>query len=374
MPAVTIEAAHLKRAIAAVKPVIQSKTTIPILASARIEVMGGVMTVEGTNLDQAVRIEVPADGNGSWCIDFGKLSAFAGIVPDGGQVTIDGDSTAALRCGKLSAKIGALPIADYPAISAASSPLTFELPVKAFRDAVTRLAGCRMKDGSTQALSGIHVQGLSGKALRVEATDSKALARLDLPLAAPASFDVILPGEIIQPMAGLPDGDMTVCATEGMVSMSCAGVTLVSKLIDGRYPEIDRVLNSQRAALGRASRFDTAYLVSAIKAASVSQTWDSEKLWIVVNDDGAHVRGTGQAGEEIVIPVDCEPGDPFEALINPAYFQAMLAAAKMETIGLAAADNANAGGLCCMEDGAPFQGICCWLRGSNVGHNRREAA
>lgn len=352
MTIVTVDSRDMKRAIATVKPIIPAKTTIPAIMSARITVANGEMTIEATDLSRAIWMTIPATGSGAWLLDFGKLSAIASALPDGKEVTLSGDGTAAIKCGRISAKIMSLAPDDFPSFTCNFKGGEFAMPAKVLKDILSRADKCRRRDNTNTSMGGIHMTAGGGK-IRVESTDGKMLSRITVKAEIATSIDTLLPGDIAQSIATLPDGDMTVMISPSMASFASGSVTLITKLIDAQYPEIDHVLPPQIAAKCEASAFDTASLLAAIKACSASQAWDSDAVALSVTSDGAFITGSGNEGETISVPVECEPGAAFELKINPLYATAMIGAAARETIRLSSSGLA----LLAVDDGDDFTGV-----------------
>lgn len=361
MPAVTVEAEHLKRCIAAVKAVVPSRSTIPILSCVRIAVADGVMTFDATDLDRSIRMTVPAHGDGAWCIDYAKLSAMLSVVPDGAAVGIDGTTSASIRSGKISARISSLDPNDWPAVSAVidNPEWQFTIGAKAFKDAIARVSPARFRDRESDVLAGIHMTVARGK-MQIEACNRYVGLRVPLAVDCLRSVDVIMPGEISNSLAAIPDGvDVEVSRKAGTLCFAAPGVTLASKMIDGEYPQIDRAIGVQRPIVD-ASIFDAASLSAAVKAAGAGQTWDGEEITIKVDGESAYVIGSGTAGNDITIPVECECRGDFTARFNPGFILAMVAASKRSTLALTMSDVA----MLCLDQPETFSGLVMTRRGA----------
>jgi len=367
MPSLTIEALAFKRALAAVKPAIPSRTTIPILGCVRFETANGVLKVDACDLARSIMVDVPAEGEAAWCLDYAKLATFASVLPDGGLVRVDGDTLVTLRCGKLSAKIGALPVVDWPHFAHPKTGATISVGCKDFKEVLTRIAGACWGDNKRQVLNGIHLGALH-QGIRLEATDGHLMARQTIPSAKiEGEPDAILPRETPQALAGLPDGDLTITLSDGLVSFACGDVSVSSKLIEGQYPSLDAATRNYKGDRGRPTEFDSATLHAAVKAASGTMIWDSERVLLSVDESGGTVTGATKGGEAITIPLDCTPGDPFEVTAHPAYIVDLLAAMKRETVLLSHSANV----ICAMEEGDAFEGIVMGIRDT---HAIRRAA
>jgi DNA polymerase III sliding clamp (beta) subunit (PCNA family) len=354
MPAVTIEASSLKRAMAAVKAVVPAKASIPILSCVKIVVRNGVMAADATNLVTSVRCEVPANGDGAWCLDYAKVQSMLSVVPDGAVVGIDGTNIATLRAGRMSARVSSFSQDDFPdMITTDHEPdMSFLVNASLFKDAISRIQAGRQRDSIATPLAGIHVVMMDGR-LRIEATTGHVFLRTHIPVSARGEFDIILPGDAVVPIAALPDaGEIEIRKTGGAVSFWSAEVGLATKLLDGIFPDIDRSLAGQ-VPLGESTSFDVASLTSAIKAVGSGMTWGGEEVDISVSGNEAFVIGGGGAGEEITIPVECEAGAPFRVCISPALVLALLAGSKRETIKLSVTKTA----LTCLDEPDAFSGL-----------------
>jgi DNA polymerase-3 subunit beta len=182
------------------------------------------MTVTGFNLDLGISVTVPAavEAPGTVALPHRLLAGLASRFEDGEVLTLsDGALTA---CGA-SYGLAAMDAEDYPAMPVVEAPGA-ELSLS---DGVRACLPCCSTDISKAMLSGIHMA-----AGYMEATDGHRLMRI--PVALPDGIDLVLPAST---MKLLQDRTVTVAAATGQAVIDAGdGITIYSRILDGKYPNV----------------------------------------------------------------------------------------------------------------------------------------
>ncbi|MEL7231257.1 MAG: DNA polymerase III subunit beta, partial [Pseudomonadota bacterium] len=158
--------------------------------------------------------------------------------------------------------------------------------------------------------------------LRAVATDGHrlALAEQDLPNGADNMPGVIVPRKTVAEIRKLIDGtdsDVNVAVSESKIRFKAGSVVLTSKLIDGTFPDYERVIpraNTKELVLDNrvfASAVDRVSTISAEKSRSVKLTLSDSNLQLTVNNPES-----GQAQEDMPVNYDA---DPLEIGFNAKY-------------------------------------------------------
>lgn len=257
------ETTVLRKALAHVKGVVERRNTIPILAHVAIEVRGGVLTLTGTDLEARISEIVPghAGNDGACTADAHQLHAVLHKMPDGQMVEIShvgGDGGLSVRCEAFEATLLALPIEDFPNSFGVDLPIKFNIPAESLRALLDRVAFAISTEETRYYLNGIYLHPFADM-LRAVATDGHRLAIMDQPLpdGAAGMKGIIVPRKAIAELRKLLakySGDVGI-ATGGdnkfHIEFSIPGITLLSKVIDGTFPDYTRVVPTNNTRVMR---------------------------------------------------------------------------------------------------------------------------
>jgi DNA polymerase-3 subunit beta len=274
--------ATLLKALAHVQSVVEKRNTIPILANVMIGVRDGGLTLTATDMEIAIVEDVAASStrNGACTAPAATLYEIVRKLPDGAEVEMDhggGDAQLALRSGRYATSLVVLPTDDFPSMTAGTLPHRFNLPADRLRGLIDRTRFAISTEETRYYLNGIylHVAESDGaKVLRGVATDGHRLARVeeDLPDGAGSMPGVIVPRKTVAELRKLLEevsGDVEIALSDTRIQFTVGTVRLTSKLIDGTFPEYERVIprdNDKVLRVGKKDFSDAVARVSAISS------------------------------------------------------------------------------------------------------------
>ncbi|WP_145134598.1 DNA polymerase III subunit beta [Roseomonas gilardii] len=256
----TVDRAVLLKALAHVQSVVERRNTIPILANVLLEASEGRLTLTATDMEIAVVEEITAGVEvtqpGRCTAPAATLYEIARKLDDGLKVEFDqagGDAPLSLRAGRYVTSLMVLPVEDFPAMTEGKLPHRFVLPAATLRELVDRTRFAISTEETRYYLNGIYLhvaEGENGKVLRAVATDGHRLARVEAPLPEGASGmpGVIVPRKTVGEVRKLADeasgeeATVEVRLSDTKIQFRLGPVTLTSKLIDGTFPEYERVI------------------------------------------------------------------------------------------------------------------------------------
>ncbi len=163
-------------------------------------------------------------------------------------------------------------------------------------------------------LMGIFLHAIKEKKLlRAVATDGHRLARAEVPLPKGAENmpGVIIPRKTVQEVRKLLDdaeGEVTMAFSDNKVRFEIGGIVLTSKLVDGTFPDYERVIPATNGHMlsfeGSVfkSAVDRVSAVSTERSRAVKLSLEGERLTLTVNNPDS-----GSATEELVVSYDAEP-------------------------------------------------------------------
>ncbi|MFO1024814.1 MAG: DNA polymerase III subunit beta [Acetobacteraceae bacterium] len=273
--------ATLLKALAHVQSVVERRNTIPILANVMIAVRDGRLTLTATDMEIAIVEDVPASTsrNGACTVPAATLYEIVRKLPDGAEVELDhpgGDAQMALRAGRYDTKLVALPAEDFPSMTAGSLPHRFNLTALTLRALIDRTRFAISTEETRYYLNGIYLHCADSdgtKVLRAVATDGHRLARVEEPVPEGAATmpGVIIPRKTVNELRKLLEevnGDVEVALSDTRIQFKADQVLLTSKLIDGTFPEYERVIPRGNDKVLRVGKKDFADAVARVAAIS----------------------------------------------------------------------------------------------------------
>ena len=327
----SINRADLLRSLNHVHSVVERRNTIPILANVLINAADDALSLTTTDMDLEVVESVAAkvEEPGSTTVPAHTLYDIVRKLPDDANITFTlpaGETTMTVVSGSANFRLGCLPIEDFPKVNANDDlPFTFSLPAADFRTIIDRTRFAISNEETRHYLNGIYLHTADSNGinvLRAVATDGHRLARYEMPLpdAAKDIPGIIIPRKTIAEIRKLIEeaaDEIQISLSETKIKISFDHIILTSKLIDGTFPDYQRVipegntriLEVNPAMLSRA--VDRVSTVSTEKTRAVKLTLNGKQMILSANSPES-----GSATEEISVTFD---SDPMEIGFNSAY-------------------------------------------------------
>ena len=310
----SVERAILLKALAHTQSVVERRNTIPILANILLDAKEGSLRLTATDMEIAVVEEVPGvqvTRPGRATAPAATLYEIVRKLPDGAMVELDhkgGDAPLALRAGRFNTSLSVLPVEDYPSMTEGNLPHGFKLEAAKLRAMIDRTRFAISTEETRYYLNGIylHTAEVDGrKLLRAAATDGHRLARVeeDLPDGAAGMPGIIIPRKTIAELRKLAEetrDEIEFRLSDTKISFRIGAVVLTSKLIDGTFPDYERVIpkgNDKVLTVGRQAFADAVGRVASIsseRSRPVKLSLDRDHLLITASS-----AEQGQAQEEL---------------------------------------------------------------------------
>ena len=331
----------------AVQNVVGSRTTLPILANVRIQAEEGLLRLTTTDLDVGISGTIPAQiekGGGSTL----PVKRLAGIVREltSGEVHVDVDSKniAAIRCGQSFFKIHGLPEDEFPALAQFQEARVFSLKQADLKDALRKTSYAISTDETRYVLNGI-LFSFKDSRLTMVATDGRRLALVDVEVEFPESeeVEVIVPTKCVVELSRLlgESGEIKMQVAQNQISFETNHMRLVSKVVEGNYPNYRQVIPSEtreRVTLERQLFLAAVHRVSLLasdKSNSVKLIFTKNNLEIAAN-----TPDVGEGHESIPVVYK---GPDIAIAFNPEYLMAPLRALTEEEVFLDLIDEMSPG-------------------------------
>lgn len=325
-------------ALALVSRVVERRNTIPILANVLLAADKGTITLTATDLDMEMTTARPCQLAGkaiSTTLPAAHLHDIVRKLPEGCEVQLTGDEqTWTIAGGRSKFRISCLPASDFPAMTRADLIATFTLPVETLKRLFETVRFAISTEETRYYLNGIHLHVLESGTMVAVATDGHRLARHTAPLPEAVDFPgIIVPRKTVDSILRMaPDkGEVTIGIAPTRIVVTLEdGTVLVSKLIDGTYPDYQRVIpqgNANRFIIDRAAFLAAVDRVSTIMPAGRAIRFsfgDGELALTAHNPDAGN-------GEDSV-PLVMEAGQPVEIGFNGRYCLDLLNATQAENL------------------------------------------
>ncbi|PPR10791.1 MAG: DNA polymerase III subunit beta [Alphaproteobacteria bacterium MarineAlpha11_Bin1] len=326
----TIERSTLLKSLTHVQGVVERRTTIPILSNVLLQANGGKLGLTATDMDLAIIEGVPADvqQDGSTTVPAHTLYDIVRKLPEGSQVEVAAGGEQGqleIRSGRSKLSLTTLPSEDFPVMSDGDLPHQFTVAASLLRRLIDRTRFAMSTEETRYYLNGLyfHATDASGtEVLRIVSTDGHRLARVEvaLPEGAAGMPGIIVPrkavGEIYKLIEEVEE-NIEISLSETKIRFAFGEAVLTSKLIDGTFPDYDRVIpfgNDKTLEVKRAE------FVKAVDLVSTISTEKSRAIKLSLEDGNLVLTATspeaGSAREEL--DVDYSDG-PLEIGFNSKY-------------------------------------------------------
>src|SRR6476660_2033002 len=246
----TIERAVLLKSLGHVQSVVERRNTIPILSNVLIEAReDGSIRLMATDLDLQVDESVPANVTqaGATTVSAHTLFDIVRKLPEGSQVEIAAaEGKMQVVAGRARFNLSTLPRDDFPVIAEGELPTRFELPAATLRQIIEKTRFAISSEETRYYLMGIFLHIVDDQ-LRAAATDGHRLARVTVakPDGADGMPDVIVPRKAVTELYKLLEeleGTVEISLSPTKVRFGLGSAILTSKLIDGTFPDYNRVI------------------------------------------------------------------------------------------------------------------------------------
>lgn len=344
----TIEQAALLKVLGRVHRVVERRNTIPILGNVLIDVQQDAIDFRATDLDiqvtDTVKAEVASKGRST--VNAHLFHDIVRKMPLGSQIVLEWDPdkhSMFVKAGRSRFTLQTLEVSDFPDLPFGDMTHSFAVSGKDLHRLIDKVSFAISTEETRYYLNGIYLHAAgthNAPTLRAVATDGHRLAQIEmqLPDGANGMPGVIVPRKTAGEIARLfgSDANIHIEMSQGKIRFAADGITLTSKLIDGTFPDYNRVipqnnektLKVDRKALQSAA--DRVSTVSSERGRAVKVSLSAGKVVLsVINPD------SGSATEELEAEFDA---DGLDIGFNSSYLKDILAQVEGETVSVKLAD------------------------------------
>jgi len=325
---------NFKKAIYSTERVVGKQITLPILENVLLQTDHGMLKISATNLEIGVFLKIGAkiEKEGMITVPARLLSNFVNNLPAESAVSLEVvDQTLYIESGASKAQIKGLQAQDFPIIPEMEGDFLFSLPAQEMRDAIPRLAACVSLDSTRPELTGMNMV-LQKNEVRIAATDSFRLAEaiINMKKSNAQNYDIFIDktNSIIVPLntflevfrvIGNETQEIEISIEESQIFFQVDNVRIVSRLINGKYPEYSQIIPKQFATKVLLEKDNAlravkiAGIFTNSKTGEVKFSIDAKKNEVIVQSKAEEV------GENKTVLSAKIEGPSQDAVFNPRY-------------------------------------------------------
>jgi DNA polymerase-3 subunit beta len=324
----TIEKSALLDALQKVQSIVGQRSTLPILSNVLLKAEGDILSLTTTDMEVCVKTSVEADisDSGGTTLPARRFFSICRELPAGQvEIEVDARDVATIRSGPSFFKLVGLPEDEFPPLPELDENIVYTVDQAVFREMLQKVIYASSTDETRYILNGA-LLSFKDEKLTVVATDGRRLAMVEqeIEFSEDAQTDLVVPsktiGELIKTLGD--EGVLRIRVSATQVAFDFDRILVISKLIEGTYPNFHQVIPAQceeRVAIDRETMLLAVRRVSLLtddQTASVKLTFGNNKLELVTNN-----TEIGEARE--TIPVKYE-GKELSIAFNPGFLMAPL--------------------------------------------------
>jgi len=277
-----------------------TRSSMPILAGLKMEITGNQLRLLATDLERAVRFEIPIENSGgdeAVVLNGSVFNRITSHLPQDERITLRSDAedgtTIKVRCGEASFDLPTLPIEDYPEIAALPKSKIASVQAAQFHSGLNQTAFAALRAGETTRLNltGVNLV-LKGEQLRMVATNGYRLAVKTIHV-----DEIHEEGEYLIEASVLNDLDRVLTQVgepsvdlyrgEGQLFFQAGGVTFMARTISEDFPDFERVIPKDNPI---ALTFERKALLEALQRIEITAAEDSGAITLRAEADESAIQ------------------------------------------------------------------------------------
>lgn len=294
----TVLSEKIKRGISIMERVINPRSTLPILGSILVKADKEGIILEATDLEMGVRYRTTGSINkeGALAVPARVLGGFITNVNEE-KITLKAeDGILTLETNSTKAKINGASADEFPLIPEVSGKKIITTPSAPLREKLTKVTFAAATNESRPVLTGVFFSS-TPEGLKLAATDSFRLAEESTDIKTSEEFKVIIPVKTLSELLRIMEGENEVSVTlgENQVLFKVGEVILVSRLIEGEYPDYQQIIPKEAKTK---ARINVSEFNQLIKTALVFAKESANNIKLTFNKEGIEISSaSSELGE-----------------------------------------------------------------------------
>ncbi|MEO5883977.1 MAG: DNA polymerase III subunit beta [Candidatus Limnocylindrales bacterium] len=334
---------NLARGLSVVSRAVSSRSTLPVLANVLLKTEDAGLKLTATNLEIGITYWVPGkiDEDGATTVPAKLLTDLVNSLPAGDKVELEvttGD-TLHIKAGRFQSHIKGIDADEFPAIQTAGDRPTTRIAQNVLRRALAEVAFAAASDEARPILTGVLAR-FEGDQLTLAAADNYRIAVKTVPILDPvAETSVVIPAralnELARVLADIDDPvDVVLAGARNQVLFHLDGIDLVSRLIDGQFPNYQQVMPQTHATRAIIDREE---LLRAVRPAALIAHESANIVKLQIGGDGESgvtVSANAEVGDHVgQVEAEVE-GDGTTIAFNARYLADVLTNVAAEQFAL----------------------------------------
>ena len=324
---------NLARGLSVVSRAVSNRSTLPVLANVLLKTEDAGLKLTATNLEIGITYWVPGkiESDGATTVPAKLLTDLVNSLPAGDRVdlTLQAGDTLHLCCGRFETHVKGIDADEFPAIGAAGERPTTRIAQNSLRRALAETVFAAASDEARPILTGVLAR-FEGDHLTLAAADNYRIAVKTIPiLDAVPETSVVIPAralvELARVLADVEDPvEIVLAASRNQVLFHLDGIDLVSRLIDGQFPNYQQVVpqtHTTRAVLDREE------LLRAVRPAALIAHESANIVKLQIGADGEPgitVSASAEVGDHVGQVEATVEGDGTTIAFNARYLADVL--------------------------------------------------
>lgn len=313
---------NLSRALNNVARVASSRNALPILSNVLIKTVDNRVCVAATNLNIAITHYIGSKVNkeGSITVPARLMQDFVSGLP-GGVIDLELEETKLhITAGKYKSTVNGMIADDYPVMPQIQNGNKWSIPSRTLKKALSQVVLAASNDDARPVLTGVYFHSVDGQ-LFIAATDSYRLAEKQvIPLK--ENISSLIPATSIQDLLRIIDDndeDVKITSDEQQIQFKAGDTELVTRLIDGNYPDYKKLIPAKFKTSAVADRGE---LLSAAKVSSLFARESAGSIKVEVDTDEKQIKVesiASQLGENSAAASAETSGEAANITLNSRY-------------------------------------------------------
>jgi len=328
-----INSTDLLKALSHIHGIVEVRHTLPILSNIILEAKDDKLILSSTNLDIYCSDKIKAEVLQSGEVSVSAVTFFEIIkrLPSGSEVLMimeEGENEIRLTCGRSKFNLSTLKTDDFPIISDSDLSTNFVLSADELIRIIDKTKFAVSNEETRYYLNGIFLHKAERNSiqfLRAVATDGHRLAQYDIPLPQGAEdiTGIIIPKKTIYELRKVLDdanGDVSVSLNENKIKFSFNDLKVVSKVIDGTFPDYTKVIPQKNDKNFKTNNSDLKNAIDRVSAVAANEESKSKAIKFCVENNSLSLSVEGQTKGSANEMIDVNySGDKVDIGFNSKY-------------------------------------------------------
>ena len=326
----------LLRPLQQVTGVVERRQTLPILSNVLLQVSTDMLAITGTDLEVELvsRITLVDASAGEVTVPARKLMDICRELPDKAVIEMEMiNQRLSIRSGRFKSTLSTLPASDFPSVDKSASELSLSIDSKSLKGLIDKTSFAMAQQDVRYFLNGMLLE-IGGGVMRTVATDGHRLAMsyMDIESSVDAN-QVIVPRKGVlelQRLLGGVSGEVSLNVGPNHLCIESAEYLMTTKLVDGRFPDYDRVIPKNGDKIVLADRVE---LRQALNRTAILSNEKFRGIRVNLASGILQLSANNPEQEEAEESVNVEyEGEALEVGFNVVYLQDVLGVLQSEKV------------------------------------------